>query len=94
MKTKIELKEIKSKIYDYETYYKKIGHLYDSKNLDLAEAAKDFIEMKKRINFMNNLNQNLQRENECLKLSYHSLYVINKFYKFFIIKLESNLRRH
>jgi hypothetical protein len=79
MKSKNEIREIKSKLYDYEIYYKKIGHFYETKNFDLAEAAKDFIDMKKRIINLNNLNQNLQRENECMKLAYHNLYVnINK----------------
>ena len=71
-------KELREKIYDYETFFRKISHIYESKNVDLAEAAKDIIQMKKRIANLNDINEDLERENNYLRISFHLLYVNKK----------------
>jgi len=70
-------KELREKIYDYETFFRKISHVYESKNIDLAEAAKDVIVMKKRIANLNDINEDLERENDYLRIS--SICIINHF---------------
>ncbi len=74
-------KELRERIYDYETFFRKISHIYESKNIDLAESAKDIINMKKRIANLNDLNEDIERENDYLRISFHLLYVIirNKY---------------
>jgi len=68
-------KELKEKIYDYENFLKKISHIYQSKNINLADTAKDVIHMKKRIADLNEINQDLQRENDFLRISFHLICV-------------------
>lgn len=69
-------KGLREKIYDYETFFRKISHIYESKNIDLADAAKDIIHMKKRTANLNDINEDLERENDYLRISFHLLYVI------------------
>ena len=70
-----ENKNLKEKIYDYEIFIRKISHIYEYRNINLVDAAKDIIQMKKRIFNLNNLNDNLQKDNEYLRISYHILNV-------------------
>ena len=65
----------KDKLYDYETFVKKLSFLYESKKFDLTDIARDMIETKKRISELDDLNESLERENEYLRISYHNLYV-------------------
>lgn len=77
-------KELRKKIYDYETFFRKISHIYESKNLDLSDAAKDIIQMKKRIANLNEINEDLERENHYLRISFHLLCVIKKLFNSYL----------
>jgi hypothetical protein len=68
-------KQLKNKLYDYENFLKKLSHIYETKNVDLTDIAKDMIETKKRITDLDTLNENLEKENDYLRISYHNLYV-------------------
>jgi hypothetical protein len=69
-------KLLKKKIYDYETYITKLNMLNECVKMDLPDVVKDMISMKERIVELNGLNENLERENEYLRISYHNLSVI------------------
>lgn len=81
LKFETKNKQLKEKIYDYETFFRKVSHIYETKNIDLADAAKDIIQMKKRIANLNDFNEDLERENDYLRISFHLLYVNIYFYK-------------
>jgi chromosome segregation ATPase len=68
-------KQLKKKIYDYETHIAKLNLLMEHENLELPDVVKDMISMKERIADLNGLNENLERENEYLRISYHNLSV-------------------
>ena len=80
-------KQLKDKIYDYETYFKKVSHIYEHKYINLAEAAKDVIEMKKRISKLNDINESLERENEFLRISFHLINVKKDFFIFYFNRM-------
>lgn len=67
-------KELKSKLYDYESFIKKVSEIEENKIINLADIAKDMLYIKKRNMELNNLNENLEKENEYLRISYHNLY--------------------
>ena len=68
-------RQLKSKLYDYESFIKNLTHIYETKSVDLTEVAKDMISTKKRISELNEINENLEKENEYLRISYHNLFV-------------------
>ena len=68
-------RQLKNKLNDYECLIKRLTYVYESKNFDLTEVAKDMIETKTRLISMNSLNENLEKENQYLRISYHNLFV-------------------
>jgi hypothetical protein len=68
-------RQLKDKVYDYESFVDKLSFLYESKKFDLSDMAKDIIDTKKRISKINTLNDSLEKENDYLRISYHNLYV-------------------
>jgi hypothetical protein len=75
LKIERQNKIYKQKIYDYENYINKITCLYETKNIDLSDVARDMINTKKRITELDSQVENLEKENEYLRVSYHNLYV-------------------
>lgn len=78
LKIEKQNKIYKQKIYDYENYINKITYLYETKNIDLSDVARDMISTKKRITELDFQVENMEKENEYLRVSYHNLYVRNK----------------
>jgi hypothetical protein len=70
-----ENKQLKDKVYDYESFVEKMSFLYESKKFDLTDMAKDMIDTKKRISQITSMNDSLEKENDYLRISYHNLYV-------------------
>ena len=68
-----ENQQLKGQFYDLDNYLSRISSIFEEKNLNLSETAKDVIAMKKRILEINRIITSKERENSLLKISLHNL---------------------
>jgi hypothetical protein len=78
LKLEAQNKQLKKKIYDYESFVTKLNMLNENEKIELPDIVKDMISMKERIVDLNTLNDNLERENEYLRIAFHNVNVNNQ----------------